>query len=143
MCVLVDLQKCSLMSTLTPLVTLWELLRNLMRQLVFSMTMVSTSACYLYIAWPSILNHCLICICPPLSPPLLPSSPSIPPSTPFLLPAIPPPSGILLHYEDNQLSDLYFIDPQWLCTMLAKVITIQEKNPYQKNGTHPSILFSV
>lgn len=33
------------------------------------------------------------------------------------------------------LSDLYFVDPQWLCSMLANVITVQAKNPFQKNGT--------
>jgi serine/threonine protein kinase len=43
-------------------------------------------------------------------------------------------NGILLHYEDPSLSDLYFINPQWLCTMLACVVTVQEKNPFQKNG---------
>ena len=46
-------------------------------------------------------------------------------------------NGLLLHYEDSSLlSDLYFVDPQWLCSMLAKVITVQEKNPFQKNGEY-------
>lgn len=40
----------------------------------------------------------------------------------------------MLHYDDPTLDDLYFIDPQWLCSMLACVVTIQEKNPFQKNG---------
>ena len=44
-------------------------------------------------------------------------------------------NGILLHYEDSSLlSDLYFLNPQWLCSMLASVVTVQEKNPFQKNG---------
>ncbi len=48
-------------------------------------------------------------------------------------------SGILLHYEDSTLlNDLYFINPQWLCSMLAKLITIKETNPYQKQGTYIS-----
>ena len=36
--------------------------------------------------------------------------------------------GILLHYDDIQsnLSDLYFLDPQWLCSMMAKVITMKQ-----------------
>lgn len=36
--------------------------------------------------------------------------------------------GILLHYDDIQsnLSDLYFLDPQWLCSMMAKVITVKQ-----------------
>ena len=42
--------------------------------------------------------------------------------------------GILLHYDDPSLNDVYFIDPQWLCIMLACVVTVQEKNPFQKNG---------
>ena len=43
--------------------------------------------------------------------------------------------GILLHYDDPALSDVYFVDPQWLCSMLACVVTIHQKNPFQKNGT--------
>ena len=44
-------------------------------------------------------------------------------------------NGILLHYDDSSLlSDLYFLDPQWLCSNLAKVITVQQKNPFQKSG---------
>lgn len=43
-------------------------------------------------------------------------------------------NGVLLHYKDSSLNDLYFLDPQWLCDMLAKVITIKEVNPYVKNG---------
>ena len=44
-------------------------------------------------------------------------------------------NGILLHYEDSSLlSDLYFVDPQWLCSMLAKVVTVEQRNPFQKHG---------
>ena len=44
-------------------------------------------------------------------------------------------NGILLHFDDSSLlSDLYFLDPQWLCSNLAKVITVQQKNPFQKKG---------
>ena len=44
--------------------------------------------------------------------------------------------GILLHYEDTalQLKDLYFIDPGWLCRMMAQVITVRQINPFIKNG---------
>lgn len=42
--------------------------------------------------------------------------------------------GILLHYDEGQLSDLYFVDPQWLCSMLAKVITVPEVHSYHKSG---------
>ncbi|KAI1294731.1 Leucine-rich repeat serine/threonine-protein kinase 1 [Halotydeus destructor] len=43
-------------------------------------------------------------------------------------------NGVLLHYEDATLKDLYFLDPQWLCDILAHVVTIKEINPYAKNG---------
>ena len=44
--------------------------------------------------------------------------------------------GTLLHYDDcsNHLNKLYFIDPQWLCKMMAKVVTVKERNPFLKNG---------
>jgi len=42
--------------------------------------------------------------------------------------------GILLHYDEGRLSDLYFVDPQWLCSMLAKVIAVPEVNSLHKNG---------
>lgn len=45
-------------------------------------------------------------------------------------------NGVLLHYEDSSLKDLYFLDPQWLCDMLAHVVTIREINPYAKNGKY-------
>ncbi len=40
--------------------------------------------------------------------------------------------GSLLHYDD--LHELYFIDPCWLCDMLAKVVTIEHRNLYVKRG---------
>ncbi|CAH1229976.1 ANK3 [Branchiostoma lanceolatum] len=43
-------------------------------------------------------------------------------------------NGVLLHYEDVALNNLYFLDPQWLCDMLAHVVTIPEINGYVKNG---------
>ena len=44
--------------------------------------------------------------------------------------------GSLLHYNDHKrkLNELYFIDPQWLCDLLSKVITTKERNPYIHNG---------
>ena len=44
--------------------------------------------------------------------------------------------GALLHYDDQRhnLHELYFVDPNWLCGMMAKVITIRERNPFVKNG---------
>jgi len=41
---------------------------------------------------------------------------------------------VLLHYDDPLLRDLYFLDPQWLCDMLAHVVTIREVNPHMNNG---------
>ncbi|CAG0910887.1 unnamed protein product, partial [Cyprideis torosa] len=38
-------------------------------------------------------------------------------------------NGVLLHYEDATLKELYFLDPQWLCDTLAHVVTIREINP--------------
>lgn len=43
-------------------------------------------------------------------------------------------SGVLLHYDDPLLRDLYFLDPQWLCDMLAHVVTVREVNPHINNG---------
>lgn len=43
-------------------------------------------------------------------------------------------SGVLLHYEDATLRNLYFLDPQWLCDMLAHVVTIREINPFARTG---------
>ena len=45
-------------------------------------------------------------------------------------------SGVLLHYDDatHHLNKLYFINPQWLCRMMAQIITVKEINPFIKNG---------
>ncbi|KAK6640323.1 hypothetical protein RUM44_012009 [Polyplax serrata] len=43
-------------------------------------------------------------------------------------------NGVLLHYEDATLRNLYFLDPQWLCDMLAHVVTIREINPFARTG---------
>lgn len=43
-------------------------------------------------------------------------------------------TGVLLHYDDATLKDLYFLDPQWLCDMLAHVVTIREINPFARSG---------
>lgn len=43
-------------------------------------------------------------------------------------------NGVILHYDDATLRDLYFVDPQWLCDMLAHVVTIREINPFARNG---------
>jgi hypothetical protein len=45
-------------------------------------------------------------------------------------------NGVLLHYEDSTLKDLYFLNPQWLCDLLAHIVTIREINPYAKNGNY-------
>ena len=44
--------------------------------------------------------------------------------------------GSLLHYDDrkNNLDGLYFVDPCWLCDMMSTVVTIEERNPFIKNG---------
>ena len=44
------------------------------------------------------------------------------------------PPGVLLHYDDVNLQDVYFLDPQWLCDMLANVVTIREINSLAKFG---------
>lgn len=43
-------------------------------------------------------------------------------------------NGVLLHYDDATLRDLYFLDPQWLCDMLAYVVTVREINPFARTG---------
>ncbi|XP_072026368.1 leucine-rich repeat serine/threonine-protein kinase 2-like [Amphiura filiformis] len=41
-------------------------------------------------------------------------------------------TGILLHYDDpaNQLRDMYFVEPEWLCKIMAQVVTVREINPF-------------
>lgn len=43
-------------------------------------------------------------------------------------------NGILIHYNDVALNDLYFLDPQWLCDILSTVVTIREINPFAAKG---------
>lgn len=33
-------------------------------------------------------------------------------------------AGTLIHYNSPALSDLYFVDPQWLYDLLASVVTV-------------------
>ena len=44
--------------------------------------------------------------------------------------------GALLHYDDRKhnLDDLYFVDPCWLCDLMSTVVTIEERNPFVKQG---------
>ena len=44
--------------------------------------------------------------------------------------------GALLHYDDRKhnLDDLYFVDPCWLCDLMSRVVTIEERNPFVKQG---------
>lgn len=43
-------------------------------------------------------------------------------------------NGVILHYDDATLRDFYFLDPQWLCDMLAHVVTVREINPFAPTG---------
>ncbi|KAJ8705805.1 hypothetical protein PYW08_012851 [Mythimna loreyi] len=43
-------------------------------------------------------------------------------------------NGVLLHYDDATLKELYFLKPQWLCDVLAHVVTVREINPFANNG---------
>ena len=45
-------------------------------------------------------------------------------------------NGILLHYDDINLQNVYFLDPQWLCDVLANVVTIREINSLAKCGRY-------
>lgn len=38
--------------------------------------------------------------------------------------------GIMLHYATPALNHLYFVDPQWLCDMLAHIVTVPEVNRF-------------
>ena len=44
----------------------------------------------------------------------------------------------MLHYATPALSHLYFVDPQWLCDMLAHVVTVPEVNSFipRKDGLY-------
>ncbi|KAI6646528.1 Leucine-rich repeat serine/threonine-protein kinase 2-like [Oopsacas minuta] len=45
-------------------------------------------------------------------------------------------AGKLLYYDDpnSGLNELVFVNPQWLCNMMANIITIKTKNPFVSNG---------
>ena len=48
--------------------------------------------------------------------------------------------GVLLHYTDvkSKLSRLFFLDPEWLCSLMAQIITVTEVNPLvDKQGVSP------
>ncbi|XP_042533479.1 leucine-rich repeat serine/threonine-protein kinase 2 isoform X2 [Dipodomys spectabilis] len=49
-------------------------------------------------------------------------------------------SGVLLHFQDPalQLSDLYFVDPKWLCKVMAQILTVKVEG-YPK---HPKGIIS-
>ena len=49
-------------------------------------------------------------------------------------------SGVMLHYDTPALSHLFFVDPQWLCDMLAHVVTVPEVNNFIVRGTGTKIL---
>ena len=44
--------------------------------------------------------------------------------------------GTILHYDDrsHNLNELYFIEPRWLCDMMAKIVTVPQHNPFIING---------
>ena len=54
-----------------------------------------------------------------------------PPATRFLHE-----NGVLLHYNDQLrgLNHLYFIDPSWVCDLIATLVTIRERNPFIVDG---------
>ena len=45
-------------------------------------------------------------------------------------------NGILLHYDDHlrELNNYFFIDPHWLCNIMASVVTVTQKNSYVLGG---------
>ena len=50
-------------------------------------------------------------------------------------------NGTMLHFEDPLLNDFYFVDPQWLCDMLAHIVTVREINPFVKDGNEITLLY--
>ena len=44
--------------------------------------------------------------------------------------------GTLLHFTDQALKDVYFLDPQWLCNLMASVIRMPPvgRESIVKNG---------
>ena len=49
-------------------------------------------------------------------------------------------SGVLCHFEDMSLRDQYFLEPQWLCDQLARVVSIKEVQQYCKNGNYVTVI---
>ena len=45
----------------------------------------------------------------------------------------------MLHYDTPALSHLYFVDPQWLCDMLAHIVTVPEVNRFIQRAEGMSI----
>ena len=45
-------------------------------------------------------------------------------------------SGVLLHYCDQQtqLSKLYFLDPEWLCMLMAQIISVKQMTFITRDG---------
>ena len=45
-------------------------------------------------------------------------------------------NGVLLHFEEqlNALNDIYFVDPAWLCDLLAEVVTVRERQSFIRGG---------
>jgi len=45
-------------------------------------------------------------------------------------------SGVLLHFNDLQtkLSELYFLDPEWLCSLMAQIITLKQISFIDERG---------
>lgn len=43
---------------------------------------------------------------------------------------------MILHYNDRSrsLDKLYFIDPGWLCSIMALLVTVKESNTFVKGG---------
>ena len=50
--------------------------------------------------------------------------------------------GVMFHWDDLTLKDLYFLNPQWLCDQLAKVITVREINNFAQGGECPPFFSS-
>ena len=48
-------------------------------------------------------------------------------------------NGTILRYEGPLLKELYFIDPQWLSDMLARIVTVREINPFVKEGEKTTV----
>ena len=39
--------------------------------------------------------------------------------------------GVIVHFDDSlKLNDVYFLNPEWLCRMMAQVVTLRQINPY-------------